>query len=183
MDYQPTAVDGAYVVSLQPRGDDRGFFARVFCAAEFAGHGLDAAIAQINTSLSVAAGTLRGLHYQLAPHAESKLVRCIRGSAFDVVLDLRPDSPSFGRWAGATLSADNRQMMFVPRGCAHAFLTLEDNTEMFYTASAAYAGAAERIVRWNDPRFAIAWPRPPVVLSDKDAAAPDFDPAWHLAQG
>ena len=176
MKYQPTTVEGAYVVSLEPRGDERGFFARVFCGAEFAGHGLDSHIAQINTSLSVEAGTLRGMHYQVAPHGEVKLVRCIRGSAFDVVLDLRAGSPSYGRWAGALLTADNRQMMYVPKGCAHGFLTLEANTEMFYSASTAYAGAAERVVRWNDPRFAIEWPRLPAVLSAKDEAAADFDP-------
>ena len=176
MKYQPTDVAGAFVVSLEPRGDERGFFARVFCGAEFAGHGLDATIAQINTSLSVEAGTLRGMHYQAAPHGEAKLVRCIRGSAFDVVLDLRATSPTYGRWAGALLNAENRQLMYVPKGCAHGFLTLEANTEMLYSASAPYAGAAERVVRWNDPRFAIDWPRQPAVLSPKDESAADFDP-------
>lgn len=175
MKYQATDVDGAFVVSLEPRGDERGFFARVFCAEEFAGQGLDGGIAQINTSLSVHAGTLRGMHYQIAPHGEAKLVRCIRGSAVDVVLDLRRSSPTYGRWSGALLTAENRQMMFVPKGCAHGFLTLEDHTEMFYSASAPYVGSAERVVRWNDPRFAIDWPRNPAVLSPKDESAADFD--------
>jgi dTDP-4-dehydrorhamnose 3,5-epimerase len=179
MKYQPTDVEGAFVVSLEPRGDDRGFFARMFCSDEFASHGLDGAVSQVNTSLSAEAGTLRGMHYQVAPHGEAKLVKCIGGAAFDVVLDLRAASPTFGRWAASTLTPDNRLMMYVPKGCAHGFLTLEAGTEMLYTASAAYAGAAERIVRWNDPAFAIGWPREPAVLSPKDHDAGDYDPAWH----
>jgi dTDP-4-dehydrorhamnose 3,5-epimerase len=176
MKYAPTAVDGAFVVSLEPRGDERGFFARVFCAEEFGRQGLDGGVAQINTSVSAHAGTLRGLHYQVAPHGEDKLVKCIRGSAFDVVVDLRPGSPTHGRWAGETLTAENRLMMFVPKGCAHGFMTLEDGAEMLYTASAPYVGAAERVVRWNDPRFDVTWPRRPAVLSPKDEAASDYDP-------
>jgi dTDP-4-dehydrorhamnose 3,5-epimerase len=179
MKYQPTDVAGAFVVSLEPRGDERGFFSRVFCADEFAKAGLEAAVAQINTSASASAGTLRGMHYQTAPHGEAKLVKCIKGAVFDVVLDLRKGSPTFGRWAGETLSAENRLMMYAPKGCAHGFLTLEDGAEMLYTASTPYHGASERIVRWNDPRFAIAWPRSPAVLSEKDDAAGDYDPAWH----
>ncbi|MCW6507714.1 dTDP-4-dehydrorhamnose 3,5-epimerase [Lichenifustis flavocetrariae] len=179
MQYRPTAVDGAFVVSLEPRGDERGFFARVFCAEEFGRHGLEASISQINTSASAKAGTLRGLHYQIAPHGEVKLVKCIRGAAFDVVVDLREGSPTFGQWAGETLSADNRLMMYVPKGCAHGFLTLEDDTEMLYPATAPYHGPSERILRWNDPRFAVEWPRQPSVLSDKDAGAVDYDPARH----
>lgn len=179
MKYQPTEVEGAFVVSLEPRGDERGFFARVFCAEEFAGRDLEGTVSQVNTSASANAGTLRGMHYQVAPHGEAKLVKCIRGAAFDVVLDLRPQSPTFGRWTGAALTQENRLMMYAPKGCAHGFLTLADDTEMLYTASTPYHGAAERIVRWNDPRFAIAWPREPAVLSPKDKDAGDYDPAWH----
>lgn len=179
MKYQPTAVDGCFVVSLEPRGDERGFFARMFDADEFAARGLDSVYPQINTSVSAGAGTLRGLHYQLAPHGEAKLVKCLRGAAFDVVVDLRPASPSFGRWAGETLTPENRLMMYVPKGCAHGFLTLEDGTEMLYPASAPYNGSAERILRWDDPRFGVEWPRRPAVLSDKDRDARDYDPAWH----
>lgn len=179
MRYQATAVDGAMVVSLEERADDRGFFARVFCATEFADHGLEGAISQINNSFSVHAGTLRGMHYQVAPHGEAKLVRCVRGAAYDVVIDLREGSATFGQWAGETLTADNRLMMYVPKGCAHGFLTLEDGTEMLYPASAPYHGPSERILRWDDPRFRVAWPRSPSVLSDKDRAAPDYDPEHH----
>jgi dTDP-4-dehydrorhamnose 3,5-epimerase len=179
MKYQATDVEGAFVVSLEPRGDERGFFARVLCGAEFAKHGLDGNVSQVNTSASAKAGTLRGLHYQTAPHGEAKLVKCIRGAVFDVVLDLRESSPSFGHWAGATLTPENRLMMFAPKGCAHGYLTLEDESEVLYTASAAYHGAAERIIRWNDPRFAIAWPLDPTALSPKDQNAGDYDAAWH----
>jgi dTDP-4-dehydrorhamnose 3,5-epimerase len=179
MKYQTTEVDGAFILSLETRGDERGFFARVFCSKEFASHGLDGAVSQVNTSASAKAGTLRGLHYQAAPHGEAKLVKCIRGAAFDVVLDLREGSPTFGRWAGAVLTPENRLMIYAPKGCAHGFLTLEDETEMLYTASAPYEGPAERIIRWNDPAFAIGWPREPVVLSPKDQDAGDYDPARH----
>lgn len=177
--YQPTAVDGAFVVSLEKRGDERGFFARLFCAEEFAARGLENSISQINNSVSAQAGTLRGLHYQIAPFGEAKLVRCLRGSAFDVVVDLRPNSPTFGKWAGQTLTGDNRLMMYAPKGCAHGFLTLEDDTEMLYPATAPYNGQAERILRWDDERFGVVWPRTPEVLSDKDRAALRYDPSWH----
>lgn len=179
MKYQPTAVHGCFVVSLESRGDERGFFARIFDADEFAGMGMDSVYPQINTSLSAQAGTLRGLHYQVVPYGEAKLVKCLRGAAFDVVVDLRPGSPTFGKWAGETLSGENRLMMYVPKGCAHGFMTLTDDAEMLYPASGPYNGAAERVLRWNDPRFAVEWPRQPVVLSAKDRDARDYDPAWH----
>lgn len=167
------------MVSLEPRGDDRGFFARFFCAEEFAGHGLEACFVQINNSVSTYARTLRGMHYQIAPAGEAKLVRCIAGRAFDVVVDMRAGSRSFGRWVGAELTAENRRMMYVPKGCAHGFMTLDDNTEMLYLASAPYAGSYERVLRWNDPAIGIDWPAVPAVLSDKDRDAPDFSPAMH----
>lgn len=179
--YRPTDIHGAFIVELEPRGDARGFFARMFDADEFAGHGLDANVPQVNTSMSTQAGTLRGLHYQVAPHGEAKLVKCIRGAVLDVVVDMRGDSPTFGRWYGVELSADNRRMLYVPKGCAHGFLTLADATEILYLASAPYSGAHERVLRWNDPRIAIAWPRDPATISDKDRDARDFDPSYHLS--
>ncbi len=179
MIFRETPIVGARLIDLEKRGDSRGFFARVFCRQEMAGQGLVADILQINTSLSVQKGTLRGMHYQLAPAAEVKIVRCIRGALYDVIVDLRPDSPSFGAWFGAELSAENRTMLYVPKGCAHGFLTLEENTEAFYLVDSAYAPDLERGLRYDDPRFAITWPAEPVEVSDKDRAWPDFDPQWH----
>jgi dTDP-4-dehydrorhamnose 3,5-epimerase len=180
MIFNQTPLPGAFVIDLEKRGDDRGFFARAFCAREFAAHGLITQFVQVNNSLSAKKGTLRGMHYQIAPQAETKLVRCIRGALYDVILDLRPDSPTFGRSFGAELSAENRQMMYVPKGFAHGFLTLSDDAEAFYFVDEFYGPEFERGVRWDDPRFAIAWPIPPEVLSDKDRQWRDFDPAWHL---
>jgi dTDP-4-dehydrorhamnose 3,5-epimerase len=177
----PTPVDGAFLISLEPRGDERGFFARLFCADEFASHSLEPSFVQVNNSLSKHAHTLRGLHYQVAPAGEVKLVRCIRGRAFDVVADMRRTSETFSRWFGAELSAENRKMMYVPKGCAHGFLTLEDDTELLYLASARYDGARERVLRWNDPLVGIEWPAAPAVLSDKDGNAPCFSPETHYS--
>jgi dTDP-4-dehydrorhamnose 3,5-epimerase len=174
MIFRQTPIVGAYIVQLEKRGDERGFFARAYCEREFDKAGLQPGFAQVNTSSSAHRGTLRGMHYQAAPHSENKMVRCIRGSFFDVVLDLRPQSPSFGKWFGADLSADNRDMMYIPQGCAHGFLTLEDDVEALYFTSAFYEPAAERGVRWNDPRFGIAWPFKPVILSERDKAWPDY---------
>ncbi len=180
MKFEETPIKGAYVIDLEKRGDDRGFFARVFCEREFAQHGLATRYVQVNNSLSPIKGTLRGMHYQLAPKAETKLVRCIRGAFYDVILDLRPGSPTFGRSFGAELSAENRRMMYVPKGFGHGFITLTDDAEAFYLVDEFYAPETERIVRWNDPRFNIVWPAKPVVLSDKDANARDFDAAYHV---
>jgi len=179
MIFNETPVIGARLIELEKRGDARGFFARMFCEQEFTAAGLEARFVQANNSLTAEAGTLRGLHYQLPPAAEVKLVRCVRGALWDVVLDLRPDSPGFGRWFGAELSAENRRMMYVPRGCAHGFLTLSRDAEAIYLVSAFYAAAEERGVRWNDPRFAIDWPLTPTTISDKDAAWPDFNEGFH----
>jgi dTDP-4-dehydrorhamnose 3,5-epimerase len=178
--FHETPLPGAYLIDLEKRGDDRGFFARAYCRNEFAQQGLVTAFVQVNNSLSSEAGTLRGMHYQLAPRAETKLVRCIRGALWDCIVDLRPDSPTFGQWFGETLSAENRRMMYVPKGFAHGFITLEPATEAFYFVDEFYAPESERGVRWNDPKFAIRWPQQPRVLSEKDAQARDFDPAWHL---
>jgi dTDP-4-dehydrorhamnose 3,5-epimerase len=181
MKFNPTPLAGAYVIDLEKRGDDRGFFARAFCEKEFAGQNLPNRFVQVNNSLSAQKGTLRGMHYQLAPKAETKLVRCIRGSLYDVILDLRKDSSTFGKSFGAELSAENRRMMVVPKGFAHGFITLADDTEAFYFVDEFYAPEQERGVRWNDPKFNIQWPAKPAVLSDKDGKWRDFDPAWHLA--
>lgn len=180
MRFQATPLAGAYEIELELKGDSRGFFARQFCTQEFAQQGLATAFVQVNTSQSVHQGTLRGLHYQLGEAAETKMVRCLRGAIWDVILDLRPDSPTFGRWHGMELSADNRKMAYIPKGCAHGFLSLTPDTEIFYFVDQFYHPTLERGVRWNDPRFAIAWPAQPTVLSDRDQAHPDFDPDYHL---
>lgn len=172
---------GVRLLELAPRFDERGFFARAFCRTTLADLEADLEVAQANLSSSLARGTLRGLHYQLPPSAETKLVLCPAGAVWDCVLDLRPDSPSFGRWAAAELSATNHRAMLVPEGCAHGFLTLEPDSLVLYFVSAPHDPARERGVRWNDPRFAIAWPFEPTVISARDRAHPDFEPAFHLA--
>ncbi len=180
MIFTETPLRGAFVVDLEKRGDDRGFFARAFCERELGAHGLPTRFVQVNDSLSSHRGTLRGMHYQLAPRAETKLVRCIRGALHDVILDLRRESATFGRSFGVDLTAENRRMLVVPKGFAHGFVTLADDTEAFYFVDEFYAPEFERGIRWDDPRFHIPWPLPPVVVSDKDRAHRDFDPAWHL---
>lgn len=180
MRYTPTPLKGSYLIELEKREDSRGFFARLFCKEEFAKHGLESDFVQANNSLSKDKGTLRGLHYQLPPMQETKLVRCIKGSLYDVIVDLRPDSQTFGRWFAETLSEDNRLMMYVPRGFAHGFLTLTGDAEILYLVSQPYSKELERGIRWNDPRFAIQWPGEPRVISDRDQSHPDFDPEYHL---
>ncbi len=179
MKFLPTPLNDAYLIELERRGDDRGFFARFFCQNEFGKAGLVTQFVQINNSLSTTKGTLRGLHYQLAPAAEVKVVRCLRGALFDCIVDIRPDSSTFGQWFGAELNEDNRLMMYVPRGFAHAILTLKDNTEALYLVSDFYSPENERGLRWNDPRFGIAWPIDPVEVSPKDAGWPDFNAEFH----
>jgi dTDP-4-dehydrorhamnose 3,5-epimerase len=181
MIFTETPIPGAYLIDLEKRGDDRGFFARAFCEREFAAHRLTTGFVQVNNSLSAQRGTLRGMHYQLAPKAETKLVRCIRGALYDMILDLRPGSATFGRSFGVELTVENRRMMYVPKGFAHGFITLADDTEAFYFVDEFYAPELERGVRWNDPKFQLRWPIAPAVLSDKDANQRDFDPAWHLS--
>jgi dTDP-4-dehydrorhamnose 3,5-epimerase len=178
--FHKTPLAGACVIELEPKGDDRGFFARLFCRNQFETAGLITTIVQVSNSLSVDVGTLRGMHYQLAPHAETKMVRCVRGALWDCVLDLRPSSATFGKWFGETLSAENRKMMYVPKGFAHGFVTLEPNTEAFYLVDEFYDPASERGIRWNDPKFSIRWPVEPRVISPKDAGHRDFEPGWHL---
>ena len=179
MKFNPTPLRDAYTIELERRGDDRGFFARVFCANEFAQAGLEPSFVQVNNSLSAKKGTLRGMHYQLPPKAEVKVVRCVRGALWDAVLDLRPDSPTFAQSFGAELTADNRLMMYVPRGFAHAILTLTDDTEALYLVSEFYGPEQERGVRWDDSKFNVTWPIKPSEVSAKDAKWPDFDPAFH----
>jgi len=180
MKFRELPLQGACVIELEKRGDERGFFARVFCEREFAAEGLVTRFVQINNSLSADVGTLRGMHYQLPPASETKLVRCVRGSLWDCIVDLRPDSPTFKRWFGAELSAENRRMMYVPKGFAHGFITLEPDTEAFYLVDEFYAPELERGLRWNDPAIGIEWPAEPRVMSEKDRNHPGFDPGTHL---
>lgn len=175
MIFDPTGVAGAYLITPEPHRDDRGFFARIWCQDEFARHGLSSAVAQVNVGFSPRRGTLRGMHYQVAPHLESKLVGCTRGAAFDVVIDLRPDSPSFRRWHAAELTETNGCMLYVPEGCAHGYLTLRDDTEVRYQASVPFASAASRGVRFDDPAFGVTWPEPISIISDRDRSWPDFE--------
>lgn len=165
---------GVWVIEAERLNDERGFFARTFCADEFAAHGLNAAIAQCNVSYNARRGTLRGLHFQAPPHAEAKVVRCTAGSVFDVVVDIRPGSPTFKRWLGLELSAPNRKMLYVPEGYAHGFQTLEDRTELFYQMSTSYAQSAARGIRWNDAALAIAWPLSNPTISTRDATFPSL---------
>jgi dTDP-4-dehydrorhamnose 3,5-epimerase len=180
MKFHSTPISGAYLIELERRGDERGFFARLFCEKEFAEAGLETRFVQANNAFSKASGTLRGMHYQLGGSAEVKMVRCIRGAFWDVIIDLRPSSPTFGKWFGAELNEDNRLMMYVPTGFAHGLITLRDDTEALYLVSNFYAPEQERGVRWNDPRFDIVWPIALSEISAKDASWRDFDPAWHL---
>lgn len=179
MKFNPAPLPGAFTIDLEKRGDDRGFFARLFCEKEFGDAGLETRFLQINNSTSSMKGTLRGMHYQLPPAGEVKVVRCIKGSLYDVIVDLRPDSPTYLQSFGAELSADNRRMMYVPRGFAHGFITLEDDTEAFYLVSAFYAPQYERGLRHDDPALRIEWPATPTELSVKDKRWPDFDAGFH----
>jgi dTDP-4-dehydrorhamnose 3,5-epimerase len=175
MIFREAALAGAYVVEMERIEDDRGFFARSFCAREFAAHGLPTDMPQCNVSFNSRRATLRGLHFQADPHAEDKLVRCTAGAIFDVIVDLRPHSPTCRRWMALELTADNRLALFVPRGFAHGFLTLTDGAEVLYMMSVPYAPGTGRGVRWNDPALAIRWPLEPQHIADRDAAYPLLD--------
>jgi dTDP-4-dehydrorhamnose 3,5-epimerase len=164
-------IPGVRTIDIEPRSDERGFFARTFCQEEMAAHGIDMRIVQANISWSRSRGTLRGLHYQVEPHGEPKIVRCTRGAIWDVVVDLRRDSPTYRQWVGVELTAANHRMVFIPRGLAHGFLTLTDDTELHYDMGASYVPAAARAIRWDDPAFGISWPFPPQVLSAADGGA------------
>jgi dTDP-4-dehydrorhamnose 3,5-epimerase len=176
MEFSETPLTGAYIVRLKRIEDNRGFFARGFCQAEFAAQGLAATMVQLNVGVSTSKGTVRGMHYQETPHAEAKLIRCTRGALFDVIVDLRPESPTRGQWFGIELTAANALMLYAPEGCAHGYQTLSDDTEMYYMTSRAYAPSAARGVRYNDPAFAIVWPLPVTVISDADANWPSYAP-------
>jgi len=175
MKFHETKLPGVFEIRIEPKLDDRGFFARSWCRKEFEEHGLDPRLVQCNISVSKRKGTLRGVHYQTPPYAETKLVRCTRGAIYDVIVDLRPQSPTFKQWAAIVLTADKRNMAYVPENCAHGFLTLEDETEVFYQMSEFYDSASARGVRWNDPAFGIAWPAQVEVISERDRTYPDFD--------
>lgn len=171
--FTPTAVDGAYIIEFEKRGDPRGFFARAFCAEEFAAHGLETTFVQANVSRSAEKFTLRGMHLQAEPHGETKLMRCTRGAVFDALIDLRPESPTFKKWIGVELTADNHKMLYVPAGCAHGYQTLCEDAEVFYPVTEFYHPESEQGVRWDDPAFGIDWPeKENPVLSDKDKAWP-----------
>lgn len=171
---RPTRIGGAFEIDLQQHIDDRGFFARSWCRREFEENQLNPRLVQCNISFNARKGTLRGMHYQAAPFAEAKLIRCTRGSIYDVVVDLRRDSPTFRDWVAVVLTAEKRNMMYVPEGCAHGFLTLEDNTEVFYQMSEFYNPDSARGFRWNDPAFKIHWPGTVEVISKRDQTYSDF---------
>ncbi|MBL8513004.1 MAG: dTDP-4-dehydrorhamnose 3,5-epimerase family protein, partial [Betaproteobacteria bacterium] len=154
--------------------DERGYFSRVWCQDELSRQGLNAGLSQVNTALSALQGTLRGMHFQVAPHAEVKIARCLRGAAFDVVLDLRPDSPAFRRWFGLLLTPQSGEMLYIPEGCAHGYLTMADDTELLYFSSVPYAPAAARGVCHDDPAFGIRWPADVRVISQADRSWPAF---------
>jgi len=174
MKFHETKLKGAFIIDIQELGDERGFFARAWCKREMQEHGLSADLAQANVSLSTKKGTMRGMHYQISPHEESKLIRCTRGSLYDVIVDLREDSPTFKEWIGVELTADNHRMLFVPEGFAHGFVTLEDDTEAYYLVTEFYTPGAEQGLRYNDPNLGIEWPVTVTVISEKDASWPDF---------
>jgi dTDP-4-dehydrorhamnose 3,5-epimerase len=177
MRFMQTPLAGTWVIELELVTDERGSFARTFDAHEFRERGMDPAVLQCNTSFNARAGTLRGMHFQADPYAEPKLVRCVRGSIFDVALDLRPESPTYCRWHGVELSADNGRMLFVPRGFAHGYQTLVDDCEILYQMGERYVPDAARGIRWDDPTFAIEWPTAARdrVISDRDRSYADFE--------
>lgn len=178
MTFRETAVGGAFIIEIDKLSDERGFFARTFCEKEFRGAGLDPRIVQTNIAFSIRKNTVRGMHYQAEPMGEVKIVQCTRGAIYDVVIDLRPDSATFGQWAAVELTQDNYTMLYIPRGCAHGYQTLTANAQVSYLVSQFYAKESERGVRWNDPFFRIHWPETnDIVISEKDAHWPLFPAA------
>jgi dTDP-4-dehydrorhamnose 3,5-epimerase len=172
--FYESALPGVFEIHLDPHADNRGFFARSWCRKEFDAHGLNSNLVQCNISFNARKGTLRGMHLQAQPFAEAKLIRCTQGAIFDVVLDLRPASTAFRKWIAVELSAANRHMLYIPEGCAHGFLTLADDTEIFYQMSEYYDATSSRGVRWNDPAFGNRWPDSVEVISERDRTYPDF---------
>jgi dTDP-4-dehydrorhamnose 3,5-epimerase len=173
MKFTETKIPGVFVIELEKREDSRGYFARAWCQREFEAHGLPNFV-QTNMSLCKQKGTVRGLHYQVAPHGEAKYMRCIRGAIFDVVVDIRPDSPTYKKWFGVELTAENRKAIFVPEGLPHAYQALTDDAEVIYSSSCFYTPGAERGIRWNDSAFNIEWPIREAIVSEKDAKWADF---------
>ena len=173
MIFKETKLNGAYIVEFEPQADDRGFFARSFCKKDFEEHGLNPCVVQCNVSYNKKKGTLRGMHYQVAPYQEAKLVRCTMGAIYDVMIDLRPESHTFKQWVGDELTAQNCKMLYIPQGFAHGFQTTEDKTAVFYQVSEFYHGECERGVRWDDPIFRIKWPLPVAIISQRDSQFPD----------
>lgn len=177
MDLQETAIAGAFLVKPQPIGDERGYFARLYDRDLFAARGLADTVSTTSVSYNRVKGTLRGMHYQVAPYQEIKLVSCIRGAVFDVIVDLRRDSPSYLRWIGARLDAASHTALYIPAGCAHGFITLEDDSVVSYAITGQYHPASARGVRFDDPAFAIDWPLAPAVINERDRTYPLFQPA------
>jgi dTDP-4-dehydrorhamnose 3,5-epimerase len=175
MIFMETKLPGAYVIDMERLEDDRGFFSRSFCRHEFVNRGLNPEIAQCSISFNRKASTLRGMHYQASPHAEDKIIRCTRGRLYDVIIDLRPDSPTYKKWLALELTGENRLMLYVPKGFAHGFQTLIDNTEVIYQMSEFYHPESACGIRWNDPAFGIRWPeKDRVVISDRDRNWPNY---------
>lgn len=175
MVFQKTKLAGVFEICVEPKRDERGFFARSWCQREFEAHGLNTQLVQCNISFNARKGTLRGMHYQAAPYPETKLIRCISGAIYDVVIDLRPDSPTFTHWIGVELTHTARNMIYVPEGCAHGFLTLEDEAEVTYQMSEFYHPELSRGVRWDDPAFQVVWPAKVDVISERDRTYPSFN--------
>lgn len=182
MKFTETPLKGAFVIELEERKDDRGAFARTFCMKEFADHGLKPTVAQCNLSYNYKAGTLRGMHYQIPPAVETKLVRCTRGKIYDIIVDIRPGSPTYLQHFGIELTEDNHKALYVPEMFAHGYQALTDMAEVAYQVGEMYTPGCERGVRFNDPAFKLTWPMAPTVMSDKDKAWPAFDSAKHLAE-
>jgi len=176
MKFRETKLPGVFTIDLELHSDERGFFARSWCQKEFLDHGLNGNLVQCSVSLNSKKGTLRGMHYQAAPFAETKVVRCTAGSIYDVILDLRRQSPTFKQWFGAELRATKRRSLYVPEGCAHGFVTLADDSEVLYQMSEFYHPESSHGVRWNDPAFQIDWPQEIAVISERDRTYPDFEP-------
>ncbi len=175
MKFHETKLAGVFEIQIEPKPDERGFFARTWCREEFKHRGLASNLVQCSISFNARKGTLRGMHYQAAPFPETKVVRCTQGAIYDVVLDLRPHSPTFRDWIAVVLTADNRNMIYVPKDCAHGFLTLKDDTEVFYQMSEFFNAESARGVRWDDPAFRIAWPEKVEVISERDRTYSDFE--------
>lgn len=175
MKFIETPLAGLYVVEIEPLNDDRGFFARGFCARDFQAQGLEPTVAQCNISFNEKAGTLRGLHFQASPHEEAKLIRCTRGAIYDVAVDIRPNSPTYLKWYATELTSESRRMMFIPRGFGHGFQTTVDKSEVFYLMSEFYHPESARGLRWDDPMLRITWPIANPIISDKDRTYPLID--------